>query len=346
MLLLLVIVVTRKLPAQVINNDIENRIELSTDGKPRTSNTSECTVQWDCVDQSLTGKCIQYHNDQWFFFNSETKAKLYVNITNQNCRDDRGVQVVILQGTPCEPLTYETKACVSLASQDDVFIRLDSLSPDEPYLINIDGYLNDFCEFQIDIAEKPKGIPAQLSDHAVNFELKQVENKVGISWTNKGEIDKGFYLYEVYRRRSDRHKSTLIATVAHERNAYGVSKSDYFYQDTLKTNGTYHYKVVGISSEENSYLLGENKVSMAQDKLANEWVTVALDFENNTPLRVLLLDRLTQKILLRQDLTFKTENNELNLLVVPYVKLGVTTFEVVVVDMKTGERKIYFFDNE
>ena len=56
--------------AQVANDNIQHRLELPTDGNALVSNTTGCTVQWACVDQRLTGKCIQYHNDQWFFFHS------------------------------------------------------------------------------------------------------------------------------------------------------------------------------------------------------------------------------------------------------------------------------------
>ncbi len=335
---------TGKLSAQVTNNDIENRIALNIDGAPFTSNTSDCTVQWACVDQQLTGKCIQYHNDQWFFFNAGVKEKLYINITNQDCRDDRGVQIVVLQGIPCQPATYNILTCVSLASQDDIFIQLDSLTPHQPYLVNIDGYLHDYCQFQIDIGARPKGIPGQHANHEANFKLTMAENRVKIDWTHPEEIANEIYLYEIYRRKSGHHKSSLIATITHERNSYGTSRSDYVHWDTLKQRGTYHYKVVGLSNRENSYLLGEKKVTMQQDRLSKSWITLSLDFKDNASLRALLLDRLTQNVLLRKDFSLEGENAPFNLFIEPYIKSGITTFEVVVVDLDTGERKVYFFD--
>ena len=335
---------SRNLSAQVINDDIENRIALSIDSAPFTSNTSDCTVQWSCVDQSLTGKCIQYHNDQWFFFNAGAEEKLYINIANQNCRDDQGVQIVVLQGIACKPSTYKIRTCVSLANQDDIFVRLDSLTSGEPYLINVDGYLNDYCKFQIDVSNKPKGIPVQPSHYEMNFKMKAEENLVKIAWTHSEEIGDEIFSYEIYRRKSGKHTSVLIATIATERNSYGTTRSDYSYQDTLKQNGTYDYKLVALSNREDSYLLGERQVIIQQDGLSNSWISMQLDFEDNASLRALLLDRLTQSILLRKDFSFKKENDLFDLFIEPYVKSGVTTFEVVVVDLNTGERKVYFFD--
>ncbi|RZK33041.1 MAG: hypothetical protein EOO57_14025, partial [Hymenobacter sp.] len=53
--------------AQVANDNIENRRLLRAE-ETITSTTTGCTVQPSCVDERLTGKCIEYHNDQWFEF--------------------------------------------------------------------------------------------------------------------------------------------------------------------------------------------------------------------------------------------------------------------------------------
>jgi len=65
--------------AQVANDNIENRCVLQT-GETVTSSTTDCTVQRSCVDERLTGKCIEYHNDQWFEFTPKTSGRYFVNI--------------------------------------------------------------------------------------------------------------------------------------------------------------------------------------------------------------------------------------------------------------------------
>ena len=337
---------------QVINDNIENRLELQTDGSPLTSNTSHCTVQWECVDQSLTGKCVQYHNDQWFYFNSGTRRNLYLNIYNQDCRDVRGIQLIVLQGTPCEPSTYKIEACISLANQDNIFLPLDSLNTNEEYLINVDGYLHDFCVFQIEISETPKGLPAQFSKNRVNFDLSKNENLVHISWQTSEEDN--YQHYEIHRWKSIIKRSKLITTIQHEKNAYGVSTLDYSYIDTLVEKGLYYYKIVGISLDSIGYLLAEKQINITNENLVQHKdealltrkIEVTLDFEDETPLTVLLLNRDSQRILLRQDFTFNQDSNMVFFFIDPFIKKGITRFEIRVIDLLTNSRKSYFFGNE
>lgn len=344
-LLAAVTLLQSNISAQVVNDNIHHRLELPADGNALVSNTTGCTVQWACVDQSLTGKCIQYHNDQWFFFHSGTWEKLFLNISNQHCRDDHGVQVVVLRGTPCEPATYEIIACVSPADQDDFFIPMDSLAPHTTYLVNVDGYLHDFCRFRIAVGEKPYGLPIGPANTDVSLQLHTADNRVEISWQYPAAMDGGIYEYEIYRRKNGQPKSTRIVTVTHEKNAYGISKTDYSYCDTLGENGTYHYKVMGTSNRENRMLLGEKQINIESIRKPKDRILVSLeDFEEGSPLRVLLLDRTTQKILFRQDFSYWQQDPEFDLLLGPYLSSGVRTFEVVVVDLETGRRKVYFYD--
>ena len=111
--------------AQVANDNIENRRVLKLE-EVVTSSTTGCTVQRGCVDERLTGKCIEYHNDQWFQFTPATTGRYFVNVGGQKCRDVRGVQLVVLTGQPCQPATYRILSCTSLGTQDDVFVTPDS----------------------------------------------------------------------------------------------------------------------------------------------------------------------------------------------------------------------------
>jgi len=62
--------------AQVPNDNIENRRLLRAE-ETITSSTVGCTVQRACVDERLTGKCIEYHNDQWFEFRPPASPTRY-----------------------------------------------------------------------------------------------------------------------------------------------------------------------------------------------------------------------------------------------------------------------------
>ena len=59
----LVSVVTPGASAQVANDNMENRRVVRVE-KTVASSTTDCTVRLNCVDECLTDKCIEYHNDQ------------------------------------------------------------------------------------------------------------------------------------------------------------------------------------------------------------------------------------------------------------------------------------------
>ena len=60
---LLVSVVAPAASAQVANDNMENRRVVRAE-ETVASSTTDCTVQRSCVDERLTSKCIEHHNDQ------------------------------------------------------------------------------------------------------------------------------------------------------------------------------------------------------------------------------------------------------------------------------------------
>ena len=121
---------------QVANDNMENRRVVRAEETVASSTTS-CTVQRSCVEERLTGKCIEYHNDQWFEFTLTILGRYFVNIDGQKYRDVRGVQLVVSTGQPCQPATYRVLSCTSLGTQNDVFVILDSLRIGCPYLLDV-----------------------------------------------------------------------------------------------------------------------------------------------------------------------------------------------------------------
>ena len=91
MLSFFLLVICFTLAAQVSNNNIGSRTELILDAAPTHSTTANSSVEWACVNKSLTNKCLIYHNDQWFHFTPQTNGKLFLNIASQQCRDLQGI---------------------------------------------------------------------------------------------------------------------------------------------------------------------------------------------------------------------------------------------------------------
>ncbi|MFD2784797.1 hypothetical protein [Hymenobacter rubripertinctus] len=228
------------LQAQVANDDIARRRVLRAE-EPARSNTSNCTVQWNCVEESLTGKCIQYHNDQWFEFTPPVAGRYFVNIGGQQCRDVRGVQLVVLTGTPCQPATYRVRSCTSLGSQNDVFVMLDSLRAGQPYLLNVDGYLRDFCQFTLTVSKHHQGLPAL--DPPPPPAAPQASRLVTLRWTladSVGTVPE----FQVWRREAAETRAARRAAVPVARTTYGGAAPDYAFTDTLAAPGRYLYQVV------------------------------------------------------------------------------------------------------
>lgn len=234
-------------PAQPSNDNIENRRRLQTE-EVVASTTAGSTVQRSCVDERLTGRCIQYHNDQWFEFTPGSSGRYYINIGGQRCRDVRGVQLVVLSGEPCQPASYRILNCASLGNQDDVFMTLDSLRAGRPYLLNVDGYLHDYCQFSLQVSRQPAGQPVSYSPPSPQRVLRTANRVVELSWTLPDSLaaTPGF---RVLRREIGQYHSTELRQLPVRRDTYGRPQAAYTYTDTLRAPGTYAYHVLTTRPE-------------------------------------------------------------------------------------------------
>jgi len=228
--------------AQAANDNIENRRVLHAD-ETITSTTTGCTVQRSCVDERLTGKCIEYHNDQWFEFTPKTTGRYFVNIGSQKCRDVRGVQLVVLSGQPCQPATYRVLSCTSLGTQDDVFVTLDSLRAGQPYLLDVDGYLKDFCQFTLQVSQTAAGIPVSYFPPSPTRLLPTASRVVELSWALPDSLATASAC-RIMRREIHQYRSTEVRRVPVRRDTYGRLEVSYSVTDTLPSPGIYDYQVV------------------------------------------------------------------------------------------------------
>lgn len=240
--------------AQVPNDNISNRITLVANEEV-ISNTANCTVEKECVDESLTGKCIKYHNDQWFSFHSGKEQKLYVNIYGQKCRDLKGVQLVVIDGIPCEVSSYNILTCVSLASQDNFYIELD-LKKNKEYLLNVDGYLHDHCNFFISIDTASYGFPTYV-DFPLESNIYTSEKNIKLKWTLPDSLSTQIKHFEVHRRKHKEFRYEYLNSIPVENNAFGSSKEDYMYIDTITQFRRLHYKLIAVDVDNKSRLFAE-----------------------------------------------------------------------------------------
>jgi hypothetical protein len=227
--------------AQVPNDNIENRRLLRAE-ETITSSTVGCTVQRACVDERLTGKCIEYHNDQWFEFRPPAAGTYYVNIGGQRCRDVRGVQLVVLTGTPCQPATYRILSCTSLGTQDDLFVALPDLQAGQPYLLDIDGYLKDYCTFTLQVSGTARGLPV-VPAPAVPQGPPAMSRVVTLTWQVPDSLARARYC-RVLRRELHEFRAREIRREPLLANTYGRRAAAYTFTDTLASPGQYLYQIV------------------------------------------------------------------------------------------------------
>jgi hypothetical protein len=333
--------------AQVSNDNIENRIELFLN-KTHSSKTANCTVQWECVDETLTGKEVEYHNDQWFDFNTESSNKYFINVSNQRCRDRRGVQLVVIDGQPCQPETYEIVSCVSLATQDDIFVELKNLKLNHSYLVNIDGYLHDYCSFDLTLSDKANGLPLDV-DPISKASFTSDPEAVTIHWQIPEENDNAFNKYQIFRKGQLEKTHQLIDELEHEQDTYGHFKRDYFYTDTLNRSGIYHYKIVAISPEQDILLVGELNAHYEKSNSQRHNIKLILTSKEKTRFEVLIYDKKSEKLLMSEFVELNDNLKANNYFKVVYYNMrefkefGFHNFKVVTINHNTKVKKEEFF---
>lgn len=330
---------------QVANDRIENRIRLRSHEVPFHSNTSGCTVEWKCVDERLTGQCIEYHNDQWFEFTPFRTGNYFINISRQACRDIRGVQLVVLEGVPCQPATYRILSCTSLATQDDIFVSLDSLQANHAYLLNIDGYLNDFCQFDIQVSNRPKGLPIRATLPKARLDEQLSEKAVQLNWLVTDSLGANLVEYRIYRRYEKEKKAKLMEELPHERNTRGESLLQYEMSDTVSEAGTYFYQVVGMQNDSTLVWITGKTIRYLPDAAQPEdFLILRLQYALNTPLTVLIFDGTTERLLKKIDFTFQRKGRPWRYNVGQWRDQGIYRFKVKVTDQIRKTSQEYSFN--
>lgn len=332
-LILCVIFINSNLKAQVSNNSIHQSSFLILDGDPVQSTTDQSTVEWACINKKLTEKCLIYHNDQWFTFNSSIGGRLFLNVGNQQCKKKFGVQVLVIEGNPCEASTYKLLHCESFTDQNDTFITIDSVEANKEYLINIDGFLGDICSFDIQLATKPKGYPLkQKSLDTLHLQSKLDQNIVALNWRVDEALREELEFFEIHRQLSTAFKSQLLKEVALQFNAQGKSLDSYQYIDTLQQHGTYVYDIVGISKDgERRQLLDRKRIGFwptsvykARPSLV---ASVPLNFKKKSDVDLLIMNELSGEILFKRTCV-ECSDQELSIDLTNEVLKGVLRFRI------------------
>lgn len=338
--------VSSNLSAQVLNNNIHQSSFLILDGDPIQSTTDQSTVEWACINKKLTEKCLIYHNDQWFTFSSPIGGKLFLNVGNQQCRKKFGVQVLVIEGNPCEASTYKLLHCESFTDQNDTFITIDSVEANKLYLINIDGFLGDICSFDIQLSTKPKGYPLkQKSLDTLQLQGKIDQNIVALNWHLDEGVREELEYFEVHRQLSTAFKSQLLKEVPLQFNAQGKSLDNYQYKDTLQEHGTYVYDIIGVSKRgEFRQLFDRKRIGFwptSNYKSRPSLVaTVPLNFKKKSDVDLLIMNELSGEVLFKRTCA-ECSNQELSIDLTDEVLKGVKRFRIELYHVRSKSQTAY-----
>lgn len=322
---------------QVSNNEIQNRIKLQLNSEWYSSSTRHASVEWDCINKVLTNTCLVYHNDQWFTFIPPETGTYFINISNQKCSNQQGVQIVVLEGDPCKISSYQLKMCISYTDQSDMFVRIDSLIGGKEYLLNIDGYLGDQCEFLIQFSTKNNGIPVQAKNlKAFALEIKPMDSIISVHWFIPDSLVFKMSNVNLFRKHEKEKTSMLIYSSSLQRNSYGQTITDFTIEDTLRREGQYSYSVYGNSSDNQVLLLARENFAYRRQGKGGTTVFYRADIDFNAPknglVTVAVLDDRTEKPLFSTNRRIVKGKNKLILDLSEYVKQGVHLFKIVISD--------------
>ncbi|NOT75401.1 MAG: hypothetical protein HOP08_10760 [Cyclobacteriaceae bacterium] len=348
----LFILFTSTSTAQVKNNSINARLRLILDEAALNSSTDNASVEWSCINKELTNKCLVYHNDQWFDFTVPKPGTYFLNVSSQECREKKGVQAVIIEGNPCEIKTYKILKCLSQIRQDDVFIRLDSLKPQITYLVNIDGFLGDFCDFKIQLSSRADGQPLETKRPASRKD--QQRSIVRFEWTVSGERIEDIQKFKVYRRKSTSIKSVLVSEQYSMRNAYGIPQLKYQLVDTLDSEGLFTYNIYSVQNENLVLRLLETtevnftKPAVRQKSTSERSIHLTLNYAENSPFTIIVFNPKTQeKLLTIKQIYTQSIHKDFEIDVGEFLNNGVNRFLLLLFDDDSGKNKeLYYYRDQ
>lgn len=319
-------------------NDLYTGVQQLTLNAPARSSTNHNTVQKNCVDEKLTGQCIQYHNDQWFAFAPDSKTPFFINIGDQACQNKKGVQLVVFTGELCETASYEVITCISKATAEDFYFKVEHPNPAMTYYFIVDGYLGDFCDFSIEISGLAKGIPAVAGEEDGEGAIRLDQHFVTLSWFLRQSTQDGFARFLVRRIGGGDIKTWNLPI---EYNAMGKVLPDYNLSDTLFREGHYVYKVYLVND------LLEHQIFLTKEvgwKPAEEGVKSLVYFPFQVPrktnLQVTVRDPFTGRVLTSRFVeNYKLAGFEYDF--GDLINKGQYFFEVHVQDLTTKRKEVF-----
>jgi len=336
--------------AQVENNAIRKRLTLDVDGSWVSSSTVNSSVEWDCINKALTKTCLVYHNDQWFTFQVPQPGKYFLNFKSQHCEKKLGIQVLLLEGDPCKTTTYELRKCISKMIQEDAYVVLDSLKTGMPYLINIDGFLGDFCSFDIQVSTRPAGFPFEIKTiDRIETEVTTTTKIVHVPWSITQKQAEDITHFFVYRKFFEQQRRLYTDVPINRGNAYGVVQQHYEVYDTLKKPGVYVYQIFGMERSGELVLVAQQQTNLLDNKIveaekdAQYKVSVPIKFSKGERIHIEIYDGVSGRSLSKETTTIQSGQKTLSVDFKNAIISGYVAFQLLISDDKRKKMESTYY---
>lgn len=324
-------------PACTVNDQYTAVRQLYLNREERSA-TDHNSVQKSCVDEKLTGQCIQYHNDQWFSYVPESDLPFFINVWGQSCRNGKGVQLVAFTGELCHPDSYQILTCISTANPLDFYYKIEKAEPGRTYYFIIDGYLGDFCNFSIEAAGTARGLPSEPNEPVATAVVSADKEFFRMDW-RYDVANAGNNKYWYVRRLGPAKVKTWTMPLA--QNSFGKLLQDYNLADTLTVEGGYTYEVYLVNElEEHRLFVREKTVWRKPAEHPATVVYFPFEVPKTTNLQIAIFEPFTGRLLESRFVRdYKRPGFEYDF--AGLIQQGKYFFEVQVQDMKTKRKEVF-----
>ncbi len=207
--------------------------------------------------------------------------------------------------------------------------------------MNIDGYLGDFCKFNLELSRIPKGLPITTSiNKLIKLKGTAANEAVILKWyATQSQLD-SIGSFEIYRSKKTEVKSTLIASIPVYSNALGSRNENYAHIDSLFSDGEYRYRVIGISKITHSRtLLDEVLVEFYPEH--DYTAIIPLNFSKKGALTIFILDAENSNRTLHAGQYNYLQPGNLPVSLTEYAQIGIKRFWIKIRNERTKESRLF-----
>ncbi|MFO7878685.1 MAG: T9SS type A sorting domain-containing protein, partial [Bacteroidales bacterium] len=217
------------------NDHCSNAISLTT-GILTTSQTSNATT--DPTEDPSFSNCgsVTLENTVWYTFTTTDEGDVNITFQNTACSpSSNGLQVSVneISGDPCDPASYTEVFCEAPGDQSDIIWNGTDLPANTTYLIAVDGYANNDCDFEMDVTGNVP-LPVEL----LFFKAEKNQSQVDVRWKTASELNNDYFVVE---KSKDAQQFISMDTIQGQGTTSSIT--NYFTTDKNPFNGRSYYRL-------------------------------------------------------------------------------------------------------